>query len=155
MAHRPNPAQCLLLYNPQAKNKNFIYIYIFFFYFFLIITEDNFSLLLERKDRGGGTGREPLMWERNINLLPSCMLPNRGWKPSQPGHMPWPGIKPMTLRGTMLQSTEPHQPGQNFYFFKLKKKILFTFIFRENAREGDREGETHPRERETSMSCLS
>ena len=53
-------------------------------------------IFIEGKPGRGDTGRETFMWERNTSQLPLACVPN-GTKPTQPRHVPWSGIKPMTF----------------------------------------------------------
>ena len=75
-----------------------------------------FQILFNHFQRGEGRERER---ERSTDVqqtsLPSLSpAPNWGSGP-QPRHVPQPGIEPATFGSqASAQSTEPHQPGQNW-----------------------------------------
>ena len=83
------------------------------FLFFLIFTQGCFFIAFREREgeRMNMNMNESLMWERNINQLPSQVCSHQGLNP-QLRHAPWLGIEPTTsFCGMMLQPTEPLWPG--------------------------------------------
>ena len=112
------------------------------FFFCTIFKKDFVHLFFKR-----GEGREKER-ERNINVcLPLTWLPLGTWPTIQACALT--GNEPETLWFTgCTQSTEPHQPGPVFFFFKII--YLFTYLPLERGKGG------RQRRRETSIcACLS
>ena len=92
------------------------------------------------------------MCQRYINRLPLTR--------PQPSHVPWLGVKPLaTFQFAGWCSVRWATPARHkVTTFKVLTMDCFNyfylFVFREKRREGEKEGEKHWWEIETSISCL-
>ena len=92
---------------------------------------------------------------------PSCQLPPSSpvllIAPESGSHTPCLMLCSILAALVNMQSASPshkfslYTHSQKVFF----KKIFYLLIFRERGREGEREGEKHECERETSIGCLS
>ena len=86
-----------------------------FLNFFILTWGHFFTAFRER-------GWETVMWERNIDWLPSCLRPDQGSN-SQHMHVPWVGINPATIWAMGRCSNQPGHTSQdcflNFLFLVL------------------------------------
>ena len=126
----------LLLHGQEGNSTGWAFVLNFSFFLFFL----RFYLFIFReKGREGETS------------MCGCLLSAPYWGPGlHPRHVPWLGIKLVTLRFTSPRSIHWATPARaNFSFLK---NIL---LFLDRGREGERRGEEHWCAREILICCLS